>query len=229
MQHCVKRRRTRSQSADGSAERGGGGVQIWYCGGIADKATIDNCMTYDIAADAWDASSPPPMPAGRNHAATCSDGASMWVFGGRSGENVVGEGFADTQIYSGGAWSRGTPLPFGRGGMGKAVYWQGKCYVFGGEVWSEHTPIPDKANAVDALQTVYSVDIYDVATDSWSRGAVRAAACLRPFFCACRCSRRCCCCVTSAAQRGTVGAAAPRGIALAHRHALGPSGQARLC
>lgn len=150
-------------------------MQIWYCGGIdgANTQTIDDCLTYDITSDAWDTSTPPPMPAGRNHAATCSDGASMWVFGGRSGKNVVGEGFADTQIYSGGAWSQGTPLPFGRGGMGKAVFWEGKCYVFGGEVWTEHSPIPDKPNAVDAQQTVYSVDVYDTATDTWSRGAVR--------------------------------------------------------
>ena len=43
---------------------------------------------------------PSDMPAGRNHAASCTDGSKLFVFGGRSGRNVVGPGFDDTQIYT---------------------------------------------------------------------------------------------------------------------------------
>lgn len=38
------------------------------------------------------------MPKGRNHAAACTDGDKMYVFGGREGYNDVLEGFADTQV-----------------------------------------------------------------------------------------------------------------------------------
>ena len=40
------------------------------------------------------------MPVGRNHVASCTDGSRMYVFGGRSGRNTVGEGFSETQIYT---------------------------------------------------------------------------------------------------------------------------------
>lgn len=40
------------------------------------------------------------MPQGRNHAAACTDGEKMYVFGGRMGHNDVLEGFDDTQVLS---------------------------------------------------------------------------------------------------------------------------------
>lgn len=43
---------------------------------------------------------PPPMLAGRNHAGSCTDGAKLYVFGGRSGKNIVGQGFSDTQVHA---------------------------------------------------------------------------------------------------------------------------------
>ena len=46
---------------------------------------------------------PPDMPVGRNHAASCTDGTNLYSFGGRDGGNVVGPGFAETQVLSPGA------------------------------------------------------------------------------------------------------------------------------
>jgi hypothetical protein len=40
----------------------------------------------------------PSMKTGRNHAASCTDGERMFVFGGRSGKNVVGPGYSETQV-----------------------------------------------------------------------------------------------------------------------------------
>jgi hypothetical protein len=38
------------------------------------------------------------MKLGRNNAASCTDGAKMYVFGGRSGSSGVGKGFSETQV-----------------------------------------------------------------------------------------------------------------------------------
>lgn len=147
---------------------------MYLCGGVnlENTDTIPDCAAYNPATGTWD-DSIEDMPFGRNHAASCTDGKSLIVLGGRNGKNIVGEGFPETQIYTPGVgWTMGEPMPLGRGGTGKAVYHEGKCYVFGGEVWDNIAPSDDIK--VNALRTVYSVDIYDVATDTWTQGKVRA-------------------------------------------------------
>ena len=75
------------------------------------------------------------------------------------------------QIYTpGSGWEWGQPLPFGRGGMGACVCKSGKCYVFGGEVSSQQSPSTE--NKVSTSRTVYSVDVYDIATNTWSQATV---------------------------------------------------------
>jgi N-acetylneuraminic acid mutarotase len=112
------------------------------------------------------------MVDGRNHAAAATDGEKLWVFGGRgpgSGDtNMVANGFADVQVYDPGTdtWESSndvgstlTPLPIGRGGTGKAVWYQGEFYVMGGETLNGPGATVDK---------VYDrVDVYDPADDSW--------------------------------------------------------------
>eukprot|EP00892_Ulva_mutabilis_P008543 jgi/Ulvmu1/6060/UM027_0038.1 len=145
---------------------------VYLCGGVnlANTATIDDCMSYDPVTNQFDTSvEDMPTGMGRNHAASCTDGEKFYVLGGRSGKNVVGEGFAETQIYTPGVgWGMGEPMPLGRGGTGKAVFHDGKCYVFGGEVWEELGP--STTMKINSMRTVYSVDIYDIATDSWGQG-----------------------------------------------------------
>jgi hypothetical protein len=148
-------------------------MQVYYCGGIdkANSKTLNTCASYDPKSDTW-ATNVPPMPEGRNHAATCTDGKKMYVFGGRSGKNVVGTGYDDTQIFTPGVgWSAGAPLPLARGGTGKAVYSGGSCFVFGGEVST--SVAPSTSLKVADQRAVYRTDIYSVAGDSWSAGKVR--------------------------------------------------------
>lgn len=153
---------------------------MYLCGGVneANTDTITDCAAYNPVTETWDTSvEDMPTGMGRNHAASCTDGTRLYVLGGRDGKNIVGEGFADTQILTPGVgWSTGTPMPFGRGGTGKAVYHDGKCYVFGGEVWEFISPSTELK--VNSLRTVYSVDVYDIATDSWSQAKVRPRAML---------------------------------------------------
>lgn len=78
-------------------------VQVYYCGGIDETNTFthDACFQYDPASDTWaDPDTVPSMPQGRNHAAACTDGEKMYVFGGRIGYNDVLEGFDDTQVWA---------------------------------------------------------------------------------------------------------------------------------
>lgn len=79
-------------------------MQVYYCGGIngANSHTVDSCWVYDTIFEMWTTrpheEAAPKMPLGRNHAATCTDGQRMFVFGGRDGKNVLGPSFANTQV-----------------------------------------------------------------------------------------------------------------------------------
>lgn len=81
-------------------------LQVYYCGGIfkhnPDGQTGTMCAKYNVKQDSWD-EKVASMAEGRNHAATCTDGERMFVFAGRGpgsgSNNVVANGYANTQIY----------------------------------------------------------------------------------------------------------------------------------
>ena len=138
-----------------------GGV-VYVSGGIVSSSTVANLSVYDPQTDTWDAGGPlSPMPVGVNHAASATDGSLFVVFGGRSGPNVPQDGFDVVQIYdpatdtwdaSGQGGSSLTPMPQGRGGTGRAVWYQQEFYVFGGE----------SSSAVFA-----DVFVYDPSANTW--------------------------------------------------------------
>jgi len=135
---------------------------IYVSGGIVSSSTVTNLSVYDPQTDTWDAGgSLSPMPVGVNHAASSTDGAQFMVFGGRSGPNVPQDGFDVVQVYdpltdawdaSGQGGSTLTPMPQGRGGTGRAVWYQDEFYVFGGE----------SSSAVFA-----EVFVYDPVANTW--------------------------------------------------------------
>jgi N-acetylneuraminic acid mutarotase len=140
---------------------------VYVCGGIESGATVTDHHAYDPQTDTWGPALA-PMPLGRNHAAATTDGQKLYVFGGRIGGNQLANGFDDTQIYDpltdSWTWDKDgvaglAPLPIGRGGMGKAVFYQGECYVFGGETLDGPGATPNG---------VYNrVDVYDPVTSTW--------------------------------------------------------------
>src|SRR5262249_8115289 len=113
--------------------------EIYVAGGIVNGDTTNQVAVYDPRSDTWAMRS--PMPPGRNHAASATDGALRYVFGGRIGPNAVANGFDTVQTYDpvADAWTSTesgsglAPLPQARGGMGKAIYYDGEFYVLGGE------------------------------------------------------------------------------------------------
>lgn len=146
--------------------------KIYAAGGIVGNTTVDNCAVYNRALDLWTPVAAMPSGKGRNHAASGTDGERFFIFGGRgngSGDgNWVANGFDDVQIYdpvtdtweaSFDVGSTLAPLPQRRGGMGKAVWWKGEFYVFGGETLSDPGA---------TLNNVFGrVDVYDPATNTW--------------------------------------------------------------
>jgi N-acetylneuraminic acid mutarotase/glucose/arabinose dehydrogenase len=164
--------------ATGSASTAVINGKIYVAGGIVAHATVASAAVYDPSGNSW--LSIADMPAGRNHAASASDGQKFYIFGGRgfgSGDdNVVAEGFADVQIYDpatntwkvscdpvapiAGCDATIPPLPQKRGGMGKAVFFDGEFYIFGGET------LPSGTGQVAG--NVYNrVDVYNPVTKTW--------------------------------------------------------------
>jgi N-acetylneuraminic acid mutarotase len=149
------------------------GGSIYVAGGIVGTSTTTAAAKYNPATNTW--TSIAPMKQARNHAAAATDGAKLYVFGGRgpgSGDsNTVANGFDTVQIYdpatntwvsSLDAGSTLAPLPQARGGMGKAVYYNGKFYVLGGET--------ESGSGATANNVYNRVDIYDPATNTWRLG-----------------------------------------------------------
>jgi N-acetylneuraminic acid mutarotase len=140
--------------------------KIYAAGGVVGAATVRNTAAYDPVGNSWTALA--LMPVGRNQTAAASDGRRMYVFGGRDGGVGLTNGFNDVQVYDPKTntwkWDKDgvsglPPLPQARGGMGKAVFFQGELFVFGGETSSGPGALPSK---------VYDrVDVYDPVENTW--------------------------------------------------------------
>lgn len=149
--------------------------KVYLAGGISGSSTVTSNAVYDPVSNAWTLLS--PMPTGRNHAASGTDGKKFYIFGGRgpgSGDgNVVAEGFDDVWVFdpASNAWTGSStpgssipPLPQKRGGMGKAVFFEGEFYVMGGETTDEGTG--------QVGNNVYDrVDVYHPTSHTWRLAA----------------------------------------------------------
>jgi hypothetical protein len=113
----------------------------------------------------------PGMPQTRIHAAAGTDGAHLFLFGGRNPAAANNDGTDTVQVYDPisnswvssagpGAWI--LPLPQARCGMGKALFRDGRFYVMGGETTFGLGATPQR--------TYNRVDIYYVALNQWSAG-----------------------------------------------------------
>ena len=152
------------------------GGKIYVAGGIvgstssngSGSGTTNKAAVFDPVTNKW--TSIAPMPRGVNHAAAATDGGKLWVFGGRDGKNVVGNGFGIVQVYNpaNNSWisTQSTnsiaAMPIGRGGTGKAVFFNGEFYILGGETLDGPGATADR---------VYNrVDIYKPSTNTWRLG-----------------------------------------------------------
>ena len=145
--------------------------RIYAAGGIVGSSTVRNTAVYDPMLDQWTTLAQMPDATKVNHAAAATDGSKLWIFGGRGGANVPQPGYDVVQVYDPvtDTWETsndvGTalmPLPDGRGGTGRSVFYEGEFYVFGGETSnSDPNPLatPDKV-----FPQVYA---YNATTNTW--------------------------------------------------------------
>jgi N-acetylneuraminic acid mutarotase len=153
------------------------GGRVYVAGGIVNfqpgagtGVTTTQAAVYDPAADAWQPIA--PMPLGVNHAASATDGARFYVFGGRGGSGGVLNGVDAVQVYdpATNAWQTSddpasgiAPMPLARAGTGKAVFADGEFFVFGGE--TQDGPGATADGVFDR------VDAYDPAANTWRQSA----------------------------------------------------------
>eukprot|EP01025_Chloroclados_australasicus_P013587 TRINITY_DN16396_c0_g2_i2.p1 TRINITY_DN16396_c0_g2~~TRINITY_DN16396_c0_g2_i2.p1 ORF type:complete len:385 (+),score=30.07 TRINITY_DN16396_c0_g2_i2:115-1155(+) len=133
---------------------------IYYCSGIINNEyTVDACVKLNLDTFEWEDME--PIPEGVNHAASCTDGRSLFVFGGRKGRNRPGPGYDFVQEFDPvtGTWTlHDERLPEARGGMGNCVCMDGYCHIFGGETKEQNRPYLTK-------KQVYTViDRYNIQT-----------------------------------------------------------------
>jgi N-acetylneuraminic acid mutarotase len=153
------------------------GGKVYVAGGIIGSTdsnpngtgTTAQAARYDPATNTW--SSLPNMPRGVNHTASSTDGSKFYIFGGRDGINDTTNGYNTVQVYdpatntwrsSDVAGSGLAPLPQARGGMGKAVFYNGEFYILGGETRT--------GAGANAYHTYDRVDIYNPLANTWRRG-----------------------------------------------------------
>jgi len=151
----------------------GGGI-VGVISGTYNGYPTNAAAVYDPASNVWTRLPPVPFTAanGINHAASATDGSKFYIFGGRDDDHEPAIGYNTVQIYdpASNTWvtsndtgSTLAPLPQARGGMGKAVYYNGDFYVMGGETVSGGT-------GATANNVYNRVDIYNVASNTWRLG-----------------------------------------------------------
>eukprot|EP00035_Acanthoeca_spectabilis_P014745 m.286417 g.286417 ORF g.286417 m.286417 type:complete len:929 (-) comp16210_c0_seq2:80-2866(-) len=143
--------------------------EIHACGGLRDGSSNTNsnsnpedCFRLNPTTLQWTRFA--SMIRGVDHAAYATDGDHFFIFGGRdSGRNRPDPGISMCQkyTYNSNSWSQCQAMPFGRGGTGNAVFWNGKMLVFGGET-------NQNDGFANSRRTYQQVGVYTIATNSWS-------------------------------------------------------------
>ncbi|KAG2449578.1 hypothetical protein HYH02_005111 [Chlamydomonas schloesseri] len=153
------------------------GRSIYYCGGVlnGDQARgppTTACARYDVDAGTWVNIS--SMPYAVHHASGGSDDQRyFYVFGGRSSNGNTPFGpVGYTQRYDTitDEWDADLPeLPVGRGGMGPAIYLDGRFHIFSGEVRCGSAGIvcPDADTGLTSTGVYTRIDRYDPPSGTW--------------------------------------------------------------
>lgn len=143
--------------------------KLYAAGGIVGATTVDNMAVFDPAINQWAPLPPMPFHTGRNHASAGTDGQRLWIFGGYGFGNGDSGQFApafdtvqswDPQT---GAWKSSSagmlpPLPVPRAGAGRALFWQGRFYIFGGESTLLPGGVTPRVDAFDPVEQAWHAD-----------------------------------------------------------------------
>jgi N-acetylneuraminic acid mutarotase len=138
------------------------GDTIWFIGGFLGDhpgPSINRVWVYSISGDSWRAGPPLPAPVGAGTAAIV--GRTLHAIGGTNRQNgqysdVTSHYALDLDNPSAG-WRSLAALPVARNHLG-GIALNGKIYVIGGQ-----------SNGAENSTNTARVDVYDPATDRWSR------------------------------------------------------------
>jgi N-acetylneuraminic acid mutarotase len=149
------------------------GGKVYVAGGVVGSATTARTACFDPKTNTWTELAPMPRP--RNGAAAGTDGKRLFLFGGRgpgSGDDgSTADGFDTVQVYNpatnqwfssavGGSALK--PMPQGRAGAGRAVFYKGEFYILGGE-----TLTGSGKNGATADGVYRRVDVYNPSQNAW--------------------------------------------------------------
>jgi hypothetical protein len=162
------------------------GPSVPYRFGLAATAVIENQLyvtapdpnnplrnvlaRFNVSDQRW-TTNLPGLPQARARAATGTDGTYFFVIGGRAPSGSNNDGSDTMQVYDPTAYlwrSSADPtsglaaLPQARSGLGKAIFWEGRLFVIGGETTFGF--------GATAAGTYNRVDIYRVAFNDWAKG-----------------------------------------------------------
>ena len=139
------------------------GGKIYVTGGSNQGSSVNSVYVYDPQADAWTQLASMGT-ARKGHASAAVEG-KLYVFGGRQGGNFPQPGFNTVQVYDPATdtWDSSSlggstlaPMPLGRGGTGKAVYFFGMFYVMGGE---SNSAVFDQVLVYDPLGNSWRTEV----------------------------------------------------------------------
>jgi hypothetical protein len=125
--------------------------QFYVISGVSNGLLVNTNYRYDASTNTWTTLAPIPT-AQEASSAACLNGKIYVMGGGGTNQMYIYDTASNT-------WSAGAPVPEGIEGAAAGAF-NGKVYLVGGD------------NNFDPGDGVYNtVEIYDVASDSWSSGA----------------------------------------------------------
>lgn len=148
------------------------GERIYLIGGFGpaegeERATAPRAMfAYDPTADRW--TMPDSIPEGLNHAGFVHLDGKLYIIGGYRENTFDPIGAVHIYDLATRTWSEGTPMPTPRGALAVAVL-DGGIHAVGGTAADAAALRADEHTIGADSSSVGTHEVYDPATDSWTR------------------------------------------------------------
>jgi N-acetylneuraminic acid mutarotase len=146
------------------------GARIYLAGGFREAPggveAPREVHRYDPGTDRW--TTPTLLPQGVNHAGMVYVAGRLFLVGGFQATTFTPTSAVRVWNPATGAWSAGAPLPTPRGALAVVVL-DGKIHAIGGNAANAAALDPDEHNPALDGSSVGTHEVYDPATDTWTR------------------------------------------------------------
>ena len=152
------------------------GSLVYFAGGFIDgdrdergRPPVGLAMyAYDPEADTWQDLG--PIPEGLHHAGFVHLDGKLYLIGGYQRNTFDPTGAVRIYDIASGTWTDGAPMPTPRGSVAVSVY-DGLIHVIGGTVEDKDAVHEHDNPAAGDDRSVGTHEVYDPASDSWTRRA----------------------------------------------------------